>query len=66
MSDDPQHKHNEPSEHHPAETALEEVLREIEEAELRSEDTPEERGHRGEAAEAATPNTQAQENATGD
>ena len=49
-------------------TALEEVMREIEEAERR---TDEERGNRrgrgeGEAGEAITPNTRAQEESHGD
>ncbi|MDQ1021867.1 hypothetical protein [Streptomyces afghaniensis] len=48
------------------ETALEEVLREIEEAEDRTEDSPEQRRHRGEAGEAITPNTRAQEESRGD
>ncbi|MEU6913244.1 hypothetical protein ACFY78_24050 [Streptomyces olindensis] len=48
------------------ETALEEVLREIEDAEKRTEDSPEQRRHRGEAGEAITPNTRAQEESEGD
>ncbi|MEU0676445.1 hypothetical protein ABZ330_26780 [Streptomyces sp. NPDC006172] len=48
------------------ETALEEVMREIEEAELRSDDSPEERRHRGEAADAITPNPDAQNESKGD
>jgi hypothetical protein len=48
------------------ETALEEVLREVEEAELRGEDSPGRRRHRGEAGEAITPNTGAQEESRGD
>ncbi|MFF7791036.1 hypothetical protein [Streptomyces sp. NPDC007991] len=48
------------------ETALEEVLREIEEAENRTEDSAEQRRHRGEAGEAITPNPRAQEESHGD
>lgn len=45
-------------------TAVEEVLREVEEAERR---TAEAAGHdRGEAGEAVTPNTEAQEESQGD
>ncbi|MEU3825634.1 MULTISPECIES: hypothetical protein [unclassified Streptomyces] len=44
------------------ETALEEVLREVEEAEKRDEDKTAE----GEAGDAITPNTGAQEQAEGD
>jgi hypothetical protein len=55
MSDDPRHPHDRP------ETALEEVMREIEEAERRAADPQDERRPRGEAGEAITPNTRAQE-----
>ncbi|MEU0383375.1 hypothetical protein [Streptomyces chartreusis] len=48
------------------ETALEEVLREIEEAENRTQDSAEQRRHRGEAGEAITPNERAQEESHGD
>ncbi|MFI7013862.1 hypothetical protein [Streptomyces sp. NPDC050164] len=48
------------------ETALEEVLREIEDAENHTQDSAEQRRHRGEAAEAITPNTRAQEESQGD
>ncbi|MET9684101.1 hypothetical protein [Streptomyces coeruleorubidus] len=48
------------------ETALEEVLREIENAENRTQDSAEQRRHRGEAGEAITPNTRAQEESKGD
>jgi hypothetical protein len=49
------------------ETAREEVLREILDAERRvREDDEEERGHRGEAGEAITPNTRAQEESQGE
>ncbi|MER7406970.1 hypothetical protein ABT373_31970 [Streptomyces sp. NPDC000070] len=48
------------------ETALEEVLREIEDTEKRTQDSPEQRRHRGEAGEAITPNTRAQEESEGD
>ncbi|GGT22733.1 hypothetical protein [Streptomyces chromofuscus] len=53
-----------PEEH--AEMAGEEVLREIRDAERRTEESPEERRHRGEAGEAITPNTGAQEQSQGD
>ncbi|MEV8592666.1 hypothetical protein [Streptomyces sp. NPDC052012] len=43
------------------ETAVEEVLREVEEAERRTRDSEEQRRRRGEAGEAVTPNTDAQE-----
>jgi hypothetical protein len=48
------------------ETAREEVLREIRDAERRTREDEEERRHRGEAGEAITPNTQAQEESHGD
>ncbi|MFI9155380.1 hypothetical protein [Streptomyces sp. NPDC053367] len=49
------------------ETAREEVLREILDAERRvREDDEEERRHRGEAGEAITPNTRAQEESQGE
>ncbi len=48
------------------ETALEEVLREIEDAENRTEDSAEQRRHRGEAGEAITPNERAQEESEGE
>jgi hypothetical protein len=48
------------------ETALEEALREIEDAETRTQDSAEQRRHRGEAGDATTPNTGAQEQAEGD
>ncbi|MGK5696918.1 hypothetical protein ACSNOJ_29205 [Streptomyces sp. URMC 128] len=48
------------------ETALEEVLREIEEVENRTQDSAEQRRHRGEAGEAITPNPRAQEESHGD
>ncbi|MFD3841328.1 hypothetical protein ACFWWC_34460 [Streptomyces sp. NPDC058642] len=48
------------------ETALEEVLREAEEAERRTSDSEERRRRRGEAGDAITPNTGAQEESQGD
>jgi hypothetical protein len=48
------------------ETALEEVLREVEDAGTRTRDSEEQRRHRGEAGEAITPNTRAQEKSAGD
>ncbi|MEV6612807.1 hypothetical protein AB0N31_02695 [Streptomyces sp. NPDC051051] len=50
----------------PPRTALEEVLREIEEAERRTDEERETRRGRGEAGEAITPNTRAQEDSRGD
>ncbi|GAA3494880.1 hypothetical protein GCM10019016_019800 [Streptomyces prasinosporus] len=48
------------------ETAVEEVLREVEEAERRTREDSAGRRHRGEAGEAITPNTGAQEESRGD
>jgi hypothetical protein len=48
------------------ETALEEVLREIEDAETRTRDSAQQRRHRGEASEAITPNTRAQQESEGE
>ncbi|MFI6374147.1 hypothetical protein [Streptomyces sp. NPDC050546] len=48
------------------ETALDEVLREIEDAENRTEDSPGQRRHRGEAGDAITPNEGAQEESEGE
>ncbi|MGW0337261.1 hypothetical protein ACWD0J_36520 [Streptomyces sp. NPDC003011] len=50
----------------PSETALGEVLREVEDAETRTRDSEEQRRHQGEAAEAVTPNTRAQKESQGD
>ncbi|MFI1960296.1 hypothetical protein ACH46L_06320 [Streptomyces althioticus] len=50
----------------PSESALDEVLREVEEAERRTQETDEDRRHHGEAGEAATPNTRAQEESEGE
>jgi hypothetical protein len=48
-------------------TALEEVLTEIEDAETHADEPDDEgRSHRGEAAEAITPNTRAEEESRGD
>ncbi len=49
-----------------SESALEEVLREVENAERRTRDTDEDRRHHGEAGEAITPNTEAQEESSGE
>jgi hypothetical protein len=57
---------SERDDHKKPETAVEEVLREVEEAERRGEDSPARRRHRGEAGEAITPNTGAQEESRGD
>ncbi|MGP2437836.1 hypothetical protein [Streptomyces sp. JW3] len=48
-------------EHEKPETALEEVMREIEEAETRDPEAASERRHRGEAGDATSPNVGAQE-----
>ncbi|MET9390513.1 hypothetical protein ABZY20_08885 [Streptomyces sp. NPDC006624] len=48
------------------ETALEEVLREVEDAETRTTDSAAQRRRRGEAGDAITPNTGAQERSEGD
>ncbi|MEU2285262.1 hypothetical protein ABZ614_25520 [Streptomyces sp. NPDC013178] len=64
MSDDAKHPE---AEHDRPRTALEEVLREVEDAELHpTDDQRAERRHRGEAAEAITPNTRAEEESQGD
>lgn len=47
-------------------TALDEVLHEFEDAEKRVKDLDGKRGHRGEAADATTPNTRAQEESEGE
>ncbi|MFI6034944.1 hypothetical protein ACIBBD_12420 [Streptomyces sp. NPDC051315] len=60
MSGDAKHPEDRPG------TALEEVLREIEEAERRTDAPRDERRHDGEAGEAITPNTHAQEQSKGD
>lgn len=48
------------------ETAIEAVLREVEEAETRSPESEEARRHRGEAGDALTANLRAQEESRGD
>ncbi|KUO02908.1 hypothetical protein [Streptomyces caeruleatus] len=48
------------------ETALEEALKEMSDAAHRTEDSPERRRRRGEAGEAVTPNTRAQEESGGE
>jgi hypothetical protein len=60
MSDDRNRNNKQP------ETALEEVLREIEDAERRTGDSAEQRRRKGEAGEAITPNIDAQEQSHGD
>ncbi|CAL9664336.1 hypothetical protein [Streptomyces sp. enrichment culture] len=59
MSKDGDHQHRQP------ETAVEEVLREIEEARPRDAES-DEGEHRGEAGDATSPNTGAQEDAEGE
>ncbi|MFE7900323.1 hypothetical protein ACFU3E_22930 [Streptomyces sp. NPDC057424] len=66
MSQHKDHDRNEEQQGKPPETALEEVLREVEDAEIRTRDSAGQRRHRGEAGEAVTPNTRAQEQAEGD
>lgn len=60
MSQDGDRTHKKP------ETAIEEVLREIEDAETRDPESEKERRHRGEAGDATSPNTGAQEDAEGE
>ncbi|WTB87154.1 hypothetical protein OIE99_02270 [Streptomyces cellulosae] len=57
-------EHDETPKH--TESAVEEVLREVEEAERRTEESDEDRRHQGEGGEAITPNTQAQEESQGE
>ena len=47
-------------------TALDEVLHEFEDAEKRAQDSDRKRGHKGEAADAITPNARAQEESEGE
>ncbi|MFC8427811.1 hypothetical protein [Streptomyces sp. NPDC057253] len=56
MSEKRQHK----------DSALDEVVGEVEKAEKRTRETDEERAHRGEAGDAVTPNTRAQEESEGE
>ncbi|MEU9356402.1 hypothetical protein AB0D65_36790 [Streptomyces griseoloalbus] len=58
-------EHDEQDEREEPGTAVEEVLREVEEAERRAQDSAERR-RRGEAGDAITPNTEAQEQSHGD
>ena len=57
-------EHDETPKH--TESAVEEVLREVEEAERRTEESDEDRHHEGEAGDTITPNTEAQEEAEGE
>ncbi|MFI5567167.1 hypothetical protein ACIA6T_07325 [Streptomyces sp. NPDC051740] len=57
---------SERDDHKKPETAVDEVLHEVEEAGRRPGDSPGRRRHRGEAGEAITPNTEAQEESRGD
>ncbi|MER6346882.1 hypothetical protein ACWC10_15730 [Streptomyces sp. NPDC001595] len=61
MSADEKHPEEEPNS-----TAFEEVLKEILDAERRTEETEEQGRHRGEAGEAITPNAEAQEESRGE
>ncbi|MFI6932135.1 hypothetical protein [Streptomyces sp. NPDC050287] len=65
MADTGKHDRNDRT-HEPPETALDEVLREMEDAGTRTRDSDEQRRRRGEAAEAITPNTRAQEESAGE
>ncbi|WP_077797187.1 hypothetical protein [Streptomyces sp. JHA26] len=53
--------HGGDGDHQQPETAIEEVMREIEEAENRDAESARERRHRGEAGDATSPNVEAQE-----
>lgn len=66
MSEHKDHDRDEDQHTTPPTTALEEVLREVEEAETRTRDSADERRHRGEAGDATTPNARAQEESQGD
>lgn len=65
MSQDKERTHSGKRDERP-ETALGEVLSEIEDAENRTVETAEQRRRRGEAADAITPNARAQEESEGD
>ncbi|MGW1952694.1 hypothetical protein ACWCPI_07990 [Streptomyces sp. NPDC001920] len=65
MSQDNEHTGDKHTDEHP-ETAFEEVMAEIADAERRTHDTTGQRRRRGEAGEAITPNTRAQEESEGD
>ncbi|MFE9020866.1 hypothetical protein ACFYNL_20195 [Streptomyces sp. NPDC007808] len=65
MSQNNEHTGERHTDEHP-ETAVEEVMAEIADAEHRTHDTAEQRRRRGEAGEAITPNTRAQEESEGD
>ncbi|MDO0909593.1 hypothetical protein QQM39_01565 [Streptomyces sp. DT2A-34] len=58
-------KEHKEHEEHP-ETAFEEVIDEIADAEHRTRDSAEQRRRRGEAGDAITPNTRAQEESEGE
>lgn len=47
-------------------TALDEVVREVEDAEKRTHESDDRREHRGEAGDALSPNTRAQEESEGE
>jgi hypothetical protein len=66
VSEHKDHDRDEDQHTTPPATALEEVLREVEDAETRTRDSAGRRRHRGEAGEAVTPNTRAQEESEGD
>ncbi|MFE0207086.1 hypothetical protein [Streptomyces sp. NPDC058985] len=60
MSESREHNEERP------ESALEEILREVEDAETRDPASATERRHRGEAGDATSPNTGAQNDSNGD
>ncbi|AIS01943.1 hypothetical protein [Streptomyces glaucescens] len=63
---DDKHSHDHDRRGEQPETAFEEVLQEILDEERRVRDTDEQRRRRGEAGEAITPNTRAQEESEGE
>lgn len=66
MSANDKHPDDKHREEEQPETAFEEVLQEILDEERRVRDTEEQRRHDGEAGEAITPNTRAQEQSEGE
>ena len=66
MSADDKHSDDKNRREEQPETAFEEVLQEILDEERRVRDTDEQQRHRGEAGEAITPNTRAQEESEGE
>ncbi|MBZ9639553.1 hypothetical protein [Streptomyces sp. PSKA30] len=69
MSEDAKQPEEKPDAEQPEEkpeNAIEEILREVQDAEHRTRDSAEQRSHKGEAGEAITPNTEAQEESQGE